>query len=135
MSQNKEASRLLIVDDDPAIRSLFSTIIGLSLPDLTVDTAVNGADAVDDFNRQHPQVVIMDLHMPLMDGVQAYEAMEDACRKESRRLPSVIFCTGFTVPEVVNDMIEQNPNLSLLHKPVRATDLVARVREQFEPAP
>jgi DNA-binding NarL/FixJ family response regulator len=63
--------RVLIADDDPAfLRSLEQLIE--SQPELTViAAAANGLEAVELTDRLNPDAVVLDLHMPLLDGVSA----------------------------------------------------------------
>jgi DNA-binding NarL/FixJ family response regulator len=63
--------RVLIADDDPAfLRSLEQLIEGQ--PELTViASAANGLEAVELTDRLAPDAVVLDLHMPLLDGVSA----------------------------------------------------------------
>lgn len=69
---NTEAKiRVLIVDDHSVIREGLTLLLNAQ-PDLeVVGTADNGQDAVDLVNAIKPDVVIMDLHMPVMDGSDA----------------------------------------------------------------
>jgi len=63
--------RVLVADDQQIVREGLATILDL-LPDVTVvGTAGNGEEALDLVARRRPDVVLMDLHMPLLDGVGA----------------------------------------------------------------
>ncbi|MEV5749898.1 response regulator transcription factor [Actinoallomurus sp. NPDC052308] len=63
--------RLLVVDDQAAIRDALAVMLDLD-PDITVvGTAANGEEAVTAVGEHDPQVVLMDLHMPVMGGVEA----------------------------------------------------------------
>lgn len=62
---------VMIVDDDPIVRSALSSYI-TSAPDLTlVGTCADGAEAVAAVGRGSVDVVIMDIRMPVMDGITA----------------------------------------------------------------
>lgn len=63
--------RVLIVDDQKVVRDGLSLILGFLDGISVVGQAVDGADAVRQTHRLHPDVVLMDLHMPVMNGVEA----------------------------------------------------------------
>ena len=66
-----DALRVLVVDDQQIVREGLATILDL-LPDVTVvGTAADGAQALELVARRRPDVVLMDLHMPVLDGVEA----------------------------------------------------------------
>nr|WP_042194757.1 response regulator transcription factor [Kibdelosporangium sp. MJ126-NF4]CEL21529.1 two-component system response regulator [Kibdelosporangium sp. MJ126-NF4]CTQ95904.1 two-component system response regulator [Kibdelosporangium sp. MJ126-NF4] len=63
--------RLLVVDDQAAIRDALAVMLDLD-PDITVvGTAANGKEAIAAVEAHAPQVVLMDLNMPIMGGVEA----------------------------------------------------------------
>src|SRR5438093_6663005 len=63
-----ESSRVLVVDDEPQITRVLKTV--LSSQGYQVRTAAEGASALSDFNAWSPELVITDLYMPHMDGVE-----------------------------------------------------------------
>jgi DNA-binding NarL/FixJ family response regulator len=65
------ALRVLVVDDQQIVREGLATILDL-LPDVSVvGTAGDGEEALELVARRRPDVVLMDLHMPVLDGVGA----------------------------------------------------------------
>jgi len=66
---------VLIVDDQPVVRDGLALILGFLDGITVVGKAVDGADALRQAKALKPDVVLMDLHMPTMDGVQATEAL------------------------------------------------------------
>ena len=63
--------RLLVVDDQAAVRDALAVMLDLDPDIAVVGTAANGKDAVAAVDEYDPQVVLMDLHMPVMGGVEA----------------------------------------------------------------
>jgi len=63
--------RVLVVDDQQIVREGLATILDLLADVSVVGTAGNGAEAVELVARRRPDVVLMDLHMPVLDGVGA----------------------------------------------------------------
>lgn len=63
--------RVLVVDDDPLVRSALSLMLG-GQPDLEViGEAVNGEDGLAQARAQRPDVVLMDIRMPVLNGLEA----------------------------------------------------------------
>jgi len=123
-----DKTRMLLVDDEESIRFLFQMILSADLPDLNIDLASNGQEAVDIFSDKHHAVVLMDLHMPVMDGRTAFAAIEEMCRERRWQMPSVIFCTGFAPPEPVARAVDEHGPHCLLAKPVSSHNLVEAIR-------
>ena len=71
---------VLIADDDPLARSALVSILG-SAPDLEVlGCAADGVEAVELADRLRPDVVVMDVRMPRLDGVAATRKVAGRCR-------------------------------------------------------
>jgi CheY-like chemotaxis protein/HPt (histidine-containing phosphotransfer) domain-containing protein len=81
--------RILVADDDPAGRELLHTLLGAA--GHTVFLAEDGAQAVSLFAREEPDLVLMDVVMPHMNGYDAARAIKQACG--SRFVP-LIFLTA-----------------------------------------
>ena len=60
------APLVLVVDDDADSRTLLE--MALSISGYTVETAVNGRDALESARRNPPRLILLDLAMPIMDG-------------------------------------------------------------------
>lgn len=70
--------RLLLVDDQKNVRRGLRMRLELE-PDVEViGEADNGETAIDQVNALHPDIVLMDVEMPMMDGISATEALHDA---------------------------------------------------------
>lgn len=89
-------SRLMIVDDDPLVRSGLRLLIGGDPALEVVAEAGNGRDALDLHAADPVDLVLMDLRMPVMDGIDATEAF-----KAGPRPPSVIVLTTFDADDYV----------------------------------
>lgn len=122
--------RILVVDDQKAVRDVFKLIITYELPEYQVDLAENGAEAVELFKKEHDGILLMDLHMPVMDGQTAFYEIERICQAEHCRMPSVLFCTGYRPPNGFNKVIENSLH-GLLLKPVTDDMLVAEIRKRM----
>jgi DNA-binding NarL/FixJ family response regulator len=63
--------RVLVCDDEQLLRESLSRLIDAAEDLIVVGTAADGAQAVAGVDRHHPDVVVMDIRMPVMDGIQA----------------------------------------------------------------
>src|ERR1700760_3719132 len=70
-----EVIKVLAVDDHPLVRKGIASILANEGDMQLVGEAGNGREAVEMFRQHHPDVVLMDLRMPEMDGVQATQAI------------------------------------------------------------
>jgi DNA-binding NarL/FixJ family response regulator len=70
-----ESIKVLAVDDHPLVRKGIASILANEADMLLVGEAGSGREAVDLFREHHPDVTLMDLRMPEMDGVQATQAI------------------------------------------------------------
>ena len=113
---------LILADDQPLVRSGFRTILDAQ-PDLTVlGEASDGAEAVTLARQTTPDVVLMDIRMPRVDGIQATRQLTEL------QLPSrVIVLTTFDLDEYVFDALQAGAAGFLL-KDVTRDDLVHAVR-------
>jgi DNA-binding NarL/FixJ family response regulator len=77
MSEEPTAIRILVVDDHPVVRAGVAGLIG-DQPDMKiVGQASSGREAIQRFRDLHPDVVLMDLQMPDMNGLDAMIAIRD----------------------------------------------------------
>jgi len=67
---NKNSYKLLYVEDEEGTRNLLSRIMSDKYPELEVIIAENGAQGVELFREHQPDIVLTDLSMPVMDGLQ-----------------------------------------------------------------
>jgi CheY-like chemotaxis protein len=121
-------NRVLIVDDEEGIRELFCMIIAQDLPGVELDEARNGFEALEQFQRHRAGVLVMDLHMPVMDGLTAFGRIRQICEDWACQMPAVIFCSGFAPPSGVREIVRNSGRHSLLAKPVKSEVLVKAVR-------
>ncbi|GAA2705471.1 response regulator transcription factor [Micromonospora olivasterospora] len=114
--------RILLADDQPLLRTGFRMVLG-SEDDLDiVAEAGDGLEAVELSRRLLPDVVLMDIRMPRMDGVAATRAIVDA------RLPvRVLILTTFDLDEYVVGALRAGAS-GFLAKDVPAEDLVTAIR-------
>lgn len=114
--------RVLLADDQPLVREGFRRVISRSEGLGIVGEAANGAEAVDAARRLDPDVVVMDIRMPVMDGLSATEAI--LARDDRVR---VLVLTTFDLDEYVFRALRAGASGFLL-KDTPLDDLVAAIR-------
>ena len=67
--------RVLAVDDHPLVREGIAGLVGVQADMTMVAQACNGRDAIQQFRTHHPDVTLMDLQMPEMNGLDALIAI------------------------------------------------------------
>ena len=87
--------RVLIVDDSPTMRNLVKSL--LETKGYVADTAENGAQGIEFFERMHPDLVIADVNMPIMNGIDMIKALPT---KQTRSTVPVIVLTTETSPVI-----------------------------------
>jgi len=77
MSSGDDSIRILAVDDHPLFRSGIAALLS-TRPDLSlIAEASNGREAIEKFREHRPNITLMDLQMPEMNGVDAMIAIRD----------------------------------------------------------
>jgi two-component system chemotaxis response regulator CheB len=79
LEQGAHAIRLLVVDDSPTVRSIIRAMLGTEQDITIVGEAVNGVEAIDKAERLRPDLILMDIRMPRMDGFEATEQIMATC--------------------------------------------------------
>lgn len=116
--------RVAIADDQALVRSGFAVLLGTA-PDIeVVGEAADGQAAVELVSRERPDVVLMDIRMPEMDGVEATRRITADERLASTR---VLILTMFDLDEYVFEALHAGASGFLL-KDTNPDDLIAAVR-------
>lgn len=114
--------RVLVVDDQPLMRAAFEMTLRTEDDIEHVGEAADGREAIAQARALHPDVVLMDIRMPEMDGVEATKilAAEDDATK-------ILILTTFDIDEYVVEALRAGASGFLL-KDVRADELMHAIR-------
>ncbi|MCJ7762511.1 response regulator [Candidatus Bathyarchaeota archaeon] len=116
-------ARILVVDDDKDIRITIEAI--LKNEGYTVDLAANGSDAIKKSENAAYNVVLIDIHLPDMAGIELLTRIRNSVPKVRK-----IILTGY--PSTQNAIAAVNRNAdAYLVKPVDLGELLELVREQL----
>lgn len=108
---------VLIVDDDDDAREMLATIVEHA--GFAVATAANGRDAIERLRVTRPELILLDVCMPVMDGPTFRQ--EQRRHWEWLRIPTVVM-TGANEEPMLDIAVEQT-----LRKPVKSADVLAIV--------
>ena len=114
--------RILIVDDSPLIRKLVRTSIEAQVGWSVCAEAENGREAIQLAEQCHPDLIVMDLSMPVMNGLEAAKVLQ-------KLLPSVplIMFTFFSTCNLEQQALEAGYRKVIL-KTQRLEELVSSIR-------
>lgn len=117
--------KVLIVDDQPIVREGIKGLLSISNEIEIVNDANNGQQAFDMIFKEKPDVVLMDIRMPIMDGVQATKKI-----KETFDDVVVIILTTFEDDEYIIDALSYGASGYLL-KDISAEHLIQAIIDGY----
>jgi DNA-binding NarL/FixJ family response regulator len=112
---NESLVRILVVDDHPIVRDGLTAVLSTQADFAVVGDVDNGADALAKIDALRPDVVLLDLEMPGMDGVAVLQALQ---RRDDS--PPVIVFTAFDADERIVDAVRAGARGYLLKGAPRA---------------
>jgi len=124
---DNDLSVLLVVDDEEGMRETLTDV--LEEFDFEVDSASDGREAVEKVNARDYALVLMDVRMPVMDGVEALRRI----RVSRPRIP-VIMMTAYADSAAVEDARDQGVE-AILGKPLNIGELLPLIREITSSSP
>jgi DNA-binding NarL/FixJ family response regulator len=101
--------RVVVADDQPLVRAGLRMILETEPHIEIVGEASTGVEAIEVCEREHPDVVLMDVRMPVMDGIEATRRVTSAAEP-----PRVLVLTTFDLDEVVYDALRAGASGFLL---------------------
>ncbi|AHF05153.1 response regulator receiver [Marichromatium purpuratum 984] len=119
-------ARVLVVDDSPTETRIFAKV--LTQAGYQVETATNGEEAIAVARRSHPDLILMDVVMPVLNGFQATRMLQrDA---ETADIPVIMVTTKDQQTDRTWGL--RQGAVDYLVKPIDAATLLARVRVALE---
>src|ERR671918_1111805 len=114
--------RVVVAEDHPAVRASLVAYLDAQEDMVVVGEAENGRQAVELAGRETPDFVLMDIRMPVVDGIQATRAI-----KERRRETRIVLLSAYEHDELIEAGLEAGAERFLL-KGASGSELVAAVR-------
>ncbi|HET7310802.1 MAG TPA: response regulator [Mycobacteriales bacterium] len=121
MRQRRE--RVLVVDDAANLRELLTVLLDVEDDFEVVGTAADGVQALDRADALEPDIVLLDLAMPVMDGLQALPGLRE-------RLPNarIVIFSGFEHEALAREALAAGAD-AYIEKGTSVMQLVARLRQ------
>jgi len=110
--------KILIVDDDENIRFIFSKV----LQDYCIKTATNGLEAFEISISWNPDLILMDIRMPKMSGIEAATKIKNINKNQK-----IIGISAYS--EIETEHLENNPFTTFLRKPISINQLREEVKK------
>lgn len=116
--------KILIVDDDPALALLIK--LRLESNGFDTITAANGADGLQSAFAFHPDLILLDVRMPRVDGWTFIKQLHHS--DLGRRIPVIVT----TSQEKLDDLFTLEGVAGFVRKPYDATNLIGKIREVLD---
>ena len=113
---------ILVVEDEPAVRELL--VSAFEFGNFDVIEAENGAEGVEETKKNIPDLIIMDVRMPIMTGFEACQILK---AEESTKNIPVIFLSAYGQDAEVNTGLDLGAEEYLI-KPFEVSNLIERIR-------
>jgi signal transduction histidine kinase len=114
---------ILVADDEEDIVSLFASILRTS--NFVVETANNGDECIRKARECNPDLILLDIHMPALDG---YETIKQLRMMTQFQYTPIVFLTGYNTAPANIEVGYELGSTEYWTKPIDAGELVARVR-------
>ena len=116
---------VLIVDDDPAILEMLSDIV--SREEYKAVAVESGEKALEELEKQHFDLIFLDLLLPGMSGVEVFAALK---KMDSRA--SVVILTGYADDPMADEALSMEPKF-LIRKPFRVSEIIEAINSLGSP--
>jgi two-component system cell cycle response regulator len=120
------AETILVIDDDPAMLDFLMQ--RLSPEGFTISTAGSAQDGINQAIIRQPDLILLDLRMPVRDGVTVCKAIR--ANTKTQHIP-IIVVTGVLLPSQLGEALTAGAD-DFVSKPVDLTDLMIRIRAMLE---
>jgi len=118
---------VLVADDEPTIREYFVEL--LKNAGASVYTATNGEEALKiiEEKKEVISIILLDVIMPIMDGIQAYKEIQKVVPKTP-----IIFISGYSENDTIATLRQENNVLGFIQKPFTKEEIVAEIQKKIK---
>ena len=130
MPSEAAAPSVLVVEDDPVDRELLASLVLATWPDARLGVAPNGFEALLVIGRDVPDIVISDIVMPHMDGLEMLRQLA----RSQLKLPRLLVAVSALKPAQVRKMGGLPPRVLFIAKPIEPEVAVAALASAWQQA-
>ncbi len=123
MKKESNSRKILIIDDELDLRDLYEKL--LELQDYQVFCAASGPDGIQLNEQKNPDLIILDMHMPGMNGI---ETLRNIRKTDDSVI--VVILTGYACPDTIREAIDLNVS-EYLSKPFENKELLNVIGKAF----
>ena len=121
MIQEMASQKILIVDDDPFVIDMY--VLKFKERGFDVETASNGTAALQKYKEWQPEVVLLDVVLPMMDGFEIFREI-----KKIGRTPVIIFLTNFGEKQDVDRGLKMGADGYIIKAHFTPSEVVEKVQ-------
>lgn len=118
--------KILVVEDEPTLST--ALVDKFTAEQFTVLTAKNGREGLDTALKEHPDIILLDIVMPVMDGMSMLVALR---KEEWGKTAKVMLLTNLSDPHKMSESIAQDAAGYLIKSDWKLEDLVAEVKRKI----
>ena len=122
--------KVAVVDDQEIVRAGLRMVLGAHPDVKVVGEATNGAEGPELVAQTHPDVILMDLRMPEVDGIEATRRLRAHTRTPDDKSPGVLILTTFDLDEHVFEALRAGAN-AFLAKDSETHDLIEAIKHVY----
>lgn len=124
---NRKKKSILIVEDEPELAEVYSTLLNQS--GYNVAVAHNGKEALKTADSHHPQLILLDLRMPVMDGVEFLKKYD--LKKKHPDVKVVVF-SNYDLQDEIDDAYRLGADRYVLKAWASPRELLQIVKDSLE---
>ncbi len=127
-ANGEKTFRTLLVEDNLTFRQVVKDLLNYRFPSMVVEEASNGKEAMEIIDNHTPDLVLMDLKMPVMDGIEAFMKIQETPEIKATK---VVFLTAFSDPRTPEIDIRKSKEIGavdFIKKGISLDEFVERVK-------
>ncbi|MEA3434925.1 MAG: response regulator transcription factor [Thermodesulfobacteriota bacterium] len=115
-------NKVLIVEDNADFRQILCTALNKKIPDITLYEVSNGLEAIQKFDDLSPDIVLMDIALPVMNGLEAIKIL-----KRTENPSWIVIITGNDIPEYVEAAKKSGADYFLSKNSIKLAEIISLV--------